>query len=183
MNACWNVLRICLVLAVLQGASASAQAPTDASTSQPTTVATTQPAVNHLRTPASAIHFFLDTVNNVDSGNERFAAALPCLDFGDMDHETVRAEGPEYVRMLAEILKRLQAAGEFDPDNEDRAAERTDRHRAVIRSRPTGARPEAHGPSWPRRAVTPAFRNGVSPTTSWSRSRAGTPTSTACSCG
>ncbi|MBN2446436.1 MAG: mechanosensitive ion channel family protein [Phycisphaerae bacterium] len=124
MNVSWNALRNILVLLTLLAAPAAAQTAVPANTDQaattgPSTAPATQPAVNHLRTPHAAIQFFLETVDDTELGDERYVAALPCLDFGAMDEEKVRADGPEYVRKLAEILARLKHAGAFDPADEE----------------------------------------------------------------
>ncbi len=91
---------------------------TQPAVSQPASAAATQP-VNRLRSPYDAVHFFLETVRDVDRGEERYADAMVCLDFGDMDPEVLQDAGPRTVRQLAEILGRLVAEGHFDPENKE----------------------------------------------------------------
>ncbi|MBU0640287.1 MAG: mechanosensitive ion channel family protein [Planctomycetes bacterium] len=79
-------------------------------TSQPTTTRpTTAPAENSLASPARMIRYF-DA--QVEAG--QIEAALTCLSFKSVDPQVRHERGPDYVRMLSEILRRLEQEEKAD---------------------------------------------------------------------
>ncbi len=120
-------------MAAFAQSESSVAAPADAPATAPTTTAptttapTTQPVFppNYLRTPHRALNHFL-TIGREAAAIEDEAArrakltdGMLALDFREVDPETVRADGPEYVEKLAVILERLIDEGFVDPNDKE----------------------------------------------------------------
>lgn len=112
----WVLITLLWVSAQVVGAQTE---PTSTPTSTPvsaTTQAATQPTtapVNPLRSPFDAMQRFLTTVEAAIAGEGDFAEPMRIMDFGDLaqDVEKLQDEGPEYVRKLYEIVRRLESEG------------------------------------------------------------------------
>lgn len=113
-----------LLLGMLLAGVAVAQEPTSTPATQPTTTqATTRPVrpENPLRSPWHTVTFFLDQAEQASADEGDFSVAMGALDFGELtdDPEQLEHVGPDYARKLYEILRRLEAEGYLDPDNEE----------------------------------------------------------------
>ncbi|MBK9120494.1 MAG: mechanosensitive ion channel family protein [Phycisphaerales bacterium] len=85
---------------------------------QPTTPPARPALRNPLRTPYQAMQHFLSIVRDTERGEERFQEATGFLDLGALDADVRAVRGPELVRLLDEILQRLEADAAFDPEDQ-----------------------------------------------------------------
>ena len=108
------------VMAQQASAAATTQtAPADtasAPTSQPASQPASTPAeeTNPLPSPARMMQYFESVLTASAEDETQINDALICLNFSQVDEQIRRERGPEFVRQLAEILRRLEEEGHFN---------------------------------------------------------------------